>query len=188
MAEIVVSRRTFLIGLIIAILASSAISTVISTQWTRGPQGEKGDIGLQGIQGELGPQGTQGQQGLLGETGDTGLQGPHGEQGPEGPPGVFTLENMSGWYPAPAYDSGWVAVSGAEKMMFTHGLNTTEVLVNLVRNTSTAQLGINDGFEPGGGETELRWYNLTSNDIWVNSQYGYGSHEVRVQMWKITQP
>jgi len=188
MAEIVVSRRTFLIGLITAILAASAISTVISTQWIRGPQGEIGDRGLQGIQGEQGSQGIQGQQGLLGETCDTGMQGLQGEQGPEGPPGVFTIENMSGRIPAPAYDSGWVAVPGAEKMMFTHGLNTTEVLVNLVRNTSTALLGINDGFRSDLKETELRWYNLTSNDIWVNSRYPSGPHEVRVQMWKITQP
>ena len=46
MAEIVVLRRTFLTGLIVAILAVSAISTVISTQWARGPQGEKVTQGI----------------------------------------------------------------------------------------------------------------------------------------------
>jgi len=209
MAEIVVSRRTFLIGLVVAILAASAISTVISTQWARGPQGligpqgekgytgdtglqglagtqgEKGDIGLQGLQGEKGDTGDTGLQGLKGDKGDIGAQGLPGEQGPAG---VITIENFTGWLPAPAYDSGWVAVPVAEKMMFTHGLNTTEVLVNLVRNSSIALLGINDGFRWDLKETELRWYNLTSNDIWVYSRYGGGPHEVRVQMWKIAQP
>jgi len=215
MAEIVVSRRTFLIGLVVAILAASAISTVISTQWIVGPQGligpqgEKGntgDIGLQGLQGEKGDTGDTGLQGLKGDKGDTGdtgsqgpqglqglqgeqgLTGPQGEQGEQGPAVVITIENFTGWLPAPAYDSGWVAVPGAEKMMFTHGLNTTEVLVNLVRNTSTGLLGINDGFRSDLKETELRWYNLTSNDIWVYSRYPGGPHEVRIQMWKIAQP
>ncbi|MCK4478816.1 collagen-like protein [Candidatus Bathyarchaeota archaeon] len=227
MAEIVVSRRTFLIGLVVAILAASAISTVLSTQWPVGPQGEKGDkgdtgllgpagsqgekgdIGLQGLQGETGDTGDTGLQGLKGDKGDTGdigpqgLQGVQGEQGltgpqgdtgetglqgEQGPAGVITIENFTGWLPAPAYDSGWVAVSGAGKMMFTHGLNTTEVLVNLVRNSSTGLLGINDGFDHDGRETELRWYNLTSNDIWVHSRYGGGPHEFRVRIWKISEP
>ena len=45
MAEIVVSRRTFLIGLVIAILGASAISTTISTQLAVGPIGPKGEPG-----------------------------------------------------------------------------------------------------------------------------------------------
>jgi len=94
MSEIVVSRRTFLIGLAIAILASSVISTVVSTQWAaiQGLKGDKGDQGPQGIQGE---QGLQGEQGMQGPQGETGLQGPQGEQGIQGPSGVFTIENMS---------------------------------------------------------------------------------------------
>jgi len=198
-----------LVGLVVAILAASAISTVISTQWVVGPQGligpqglqgdtgpqgtqgEQGQVGLQGLKGDKGDigaqglQGVQGEQGLTGPKGDTGETGPQGEQGPAG---VITIENFTGWLPAPAYDSGWVAVPAAEKMMFTHGLNTTEVLVNLVRNSSIALLGINDGFRSDLKETELRWYNLTSNDIWVYSRYPGGPHEVRVQMWKIAQP
>jgi hypothetical protein len=60
MAEevILVTRRTFLIGLAIAILAASAISTVISTQLVAvGPQGPKGDTGPEGPEGPIGPQG-----------------------------------------------------------------------------------------------------------------------------------
>ena len=113
-----ISNRTFIAGLIIAILASSTLSTVIATQWVIGPQGPKGDKGdtgpqglqgpqgeqgLQGLQGEQGPQGEtgpqglqgeqglqgiQGVQGLKGDKGDTGPQGPQGEQGPTGPAGA----------------------------------------------------------------------------------------------------
>jgi len=174
MAEIVVSRRTFLIGLIVAILAASAISTVISTQWA------------------VEPQESFGSQGEKGDTGESGSQGLQGEQGPEGPLGVFTLENMSGWLPAPSYDSGWIQLPAWTDMKFTHGLNTTEVLVNLVRNTSDttyhSHLGINDGISTNGRETELRWYNLTSNEIEVYARGLSEPFAFRVQMWKIAQP
>jgi hypothetical protein len=71
-----ISRTTFIVGLIIAILASSVISTVVSMQWAlvQGPKGDKGDQGDAGPQGEQGPQGPQ---------------GPQGEQGPPGPTIVF---------------------------------------------------------------------------------------------------
>jgi len=62
-----ISRKTFIVGLIIAIAASSSLSTVITTQWARGPEGPKGDKG------------------------DTGLQGIQGLQGPQGPPWVFAI-------------------------------------------------------------------------------------------------
>ena len=94
MAEVVVSRNTFLMGIIIAILASSLLSTVISSQLAVGPQGPKGDKGDTGPQGEQGPTGLQGEigpQGLQGETGPTGPQGPEGPQGEKGEPGEPTL-------------------------------------------------------------------------------------------------
>jgi len=59
-----ISNRTFVVGLIIAILASSILSTVIATQWAIGPQGPEGDKG------------------------DTGAQGPAGATGPQGEPGI----------------------------------------------------------------------------------------------------
>ena len=55
-----VPRRTFIAGIIIAILASSALSTAIATQVITGPQGSPRP------QGETGPQGLQGEQGLQG--------------------------------------------------------------------------------------------------------------------------
>jgi len=77
-----VSKTTFAVGIIVAILAASFISTIIATQFglrgSPGPKGDKGDTGPQGPQGETGPQGT---------TGPQGVQGPQGLQGPTGPPG-----------------------------------------------------------------------------------------------------
>ncbi|MDH5374502.1 MAG: PA14 domain-containing protein [Candidatus Bathyarchaeota archaeon] len=52
-----ISRTTFVVGLIIAILVSSLISIFVTMQWARGPKGDKGDKGDQGLQG---PQGEQG--------------------------------------------------------------------------------------------------------------------------------
>ncbi len=85
-----ISKTTFIAGLIVAILASSALSTVVATQWAiiQGPKGDKGDTGPQGPQGE---QGLQGIQGETGPQGPQGEQGPQGIQGPPGLPGVFAV-------------------------------------------------------------------------------------------------
>ena len=63
-----ISKTTFVVGIIIAILASSFISTIAATQWVliQGLKGEKGD------KGDTGPQGPQGLQGPQGEKGDPG--------------------------------------------------------------------------------------------------------------------
>jgi hypothetical protein len=58
-----ISTTTFIVGLVVAILASSMLSTVITTQLAIGPQGpkgEKGDTGPQGSTGAIGPQGEPG--------------------------------------------------------------------------------------------------------------------------------
>ena len=100
-----VSLRNFIVGLIIAILASSALSTVVATQWARGPQGEtgpQGGTGSQGPQGETGLQGPQGEIGLQGPKGDEGdmgpqgLLGPQGEQGEQGEQGTVGPQGPSG--------------------------------------------------------------------------------------------
>jgi len=184
--EIVVTRKTFLIGLTLAILASSLISTAISTQWARGLQGEKGDTGdtgPQGIQGEQGPQGIHGTQGLQGERGDIG---PQGEQGPEGPPGIFTIENMSGWMSAPAYDSGWRDIPNyGEWHTFEHNLKTTEVLVYIIRNNSQESIT-----QVKYGEW-MHWSKLTEDEISVQLQWLGGPltyDKIRIMIWKISQP
>jgi len=203
MSEIVVSRRTFLIGLAIAILASSVISTVVSTQWAviQGPKGDKGDAGPQGEQGSIGPQGAQGLQGAQGpqgiqgekgdkgdtgpqglqgsagpqgekgDKGDTGPQGPQGQQGIQGPPGVFTIENMSGWLPAPAYDSGWT-VNHSNPVVLNHGLNTTDLIIHFMWNQSQ----------------QIWWGYWTLNEILIYRATPSFDYEFRVMIWKISEP
>jgi hypothetical protein len=80
----VITRTMFVVGLIIAILASSLISSAVTMQWARGPKGDKGD---KGDAGDAGPQGLQGLTGAKGDTGDAGPQGLQGPQGVVGPKG-----------------------------------------------------------------------------------------------------
>ena len=191
MSEIVVSRRTFLIGLALGIIASSLISTVIFTQLVavgpQGPKGDKGDNGDTGLQGLIGPQGDKGDTGDTGPQGLQGEQGPEGPQGEQGPPGVITIENFTGWLPAPAYDSGWrdVLPGDGQWVTFKHNLNTTEVLVYYVRNNSqefVTQLKYGDW---------MQWSKLTENEInlrvdWLGGLLTYD--KIRVMIWKISEP
>jgi hypothetical protein len=55
-----ISKTMFVIGLIIAILASSLISIVVSMQWAKGPKGDKGDTGATGPKGDKGDKGEPG--------------------------------------------------------------------------------------------------------------------------------
>ena len=182
MTEVVVSRTIFIAGLIIAILASSSISTIVSMQLAVGPQGEKGDTGSRGIQGIEGPQGEQGMQGPIGPQGEEGIQGE------QGPPGVFITENMTGWLPAPAFDSGWIELSPLpyyEWVTFQHNLNTTNVLVYYVRNNSQELVS-----QKGYGEL-MNWSKLTEEEIsvrvyWTGNPLAWDS--IRVMLWRISDP
>ncbi len=199
--EIVVTRRTFVIGLIVAILAASAISTVISTQLMsvgpQGPKGDKGDTGAQGLQGSQGLPGTDGVDGLDGKSAyqiwlDQGNSGTEQDfldslEGEQGPPGVITIENFTGFLPAPAYDSGWVDVPPGygQWITFEHNLNTTEVLVYFIRNNSeelVTQLNYGEW---------MQWSKLTENEIsvvvqWAATPLTYD--EMRIMLWKISKP
>lgn len=240
--EIVVTRRTFLVGLVIAILAASAISSVISTQLVVGPQGEQGPEGPQGLrgdQGETGPQGPQGEEGPQGEQGiqgDTGPQGLPGADGSDGADGKSAyqvwleegnvgseqdfLDSLRGepglgvepgFLAAPAYDSGWLqnwtvddlGIFRAYSINLTHGLNTTEVFVYLIgrlnettkpfENGSIHQFAYGWLFDPGlgGGSFYGVFWILTDNNIVLYRGYPdnvYSWSEVRVMLWKITQP
>jgi hypothetical protein len=79
-----ISKTMFMIGLIIAILASSLISVFAAMQWAliKGPKGDKGD------KGDTGATGSQGLQ---------GIQGPKGDKGDTGPATVFAQWNLT-WY------------------------------------------------------------------------------------------
>lgn len=79
-----ISRRMFIVGLVVAILVSSFISVMAAMQLAKGPKGDRGDMGATGLQGAQGSQGIQGA---------TGSQGPQGLQGPMGPPGNY--ENIT---------------------------------------------------------------------------------------------
>lgn len=210
MEQIIVTRKTFLIGLAIAILAASLISTAISTQLAVGPQGPKGD------EGDPGPQGSQGLPGTDGLDGKSAYeiwldQGNSGTEqdfldslkGEQGPAVSFSIANMSGWLPAPAYDSGWLnnwTDYGGDYwlMNLTHGLNTTEVLVYVFgrfnetigefENGTIHQFAYGGLVGPYGGsagvfwilgESEIELYRLPNDDYW---------HEARVMIWKIPQP
>jgi hypothetical protein len=74
-----ISTSTFVIGLLIAIIASVAVSSLVAQQLA--PAGPQGPVGPQGVQGPQGEQGTQGEQGLPGEQGTIGLTGPQGPSG-----------------------------------------------------------------------------------------------------------
>lgn len=79
-----ISKTTFIVGLIIAIVASSLVSVLATTQLAliKGPKGDKGD---------------KGDKGETGATGDQGQQGIQGEQGPTGPATVFAQWTLT-WY------------------------------------------------------------------------------------------
>ena len=200
MSEVGISKTMFAAGLVIAVLASSIISTVVSTQWVmiQGPKGDTGDVGPQGEQGLTGLQGTQGSQGVQGEQGlngsqgpqgiqgETGLQGPQGEQGIQGPPCVFTIENMSGWLPTPAYDSGWVNFSpSGVNLVLEHGLNTIDVLVGFSTNSTYA--GISEGGAVYSG-FQARWCDLTDTEITIHKINGDPWDTFRVRLWRIAEP
>ena len=72
-----ISKMIFIVGLIIAIVASSLISVLATTQLAliKGPKGDKGDTGATGSQGSAGATGPQGLQGIQGEKGEPGLNG-----------------------------------------------------------------------------------------------------------------
>jgi len=176
-----ISRTTLILGIVIAVLASSIISAAVSMELAKGPKGDTGEQGTTGPQGPEGEQGPQGEQGLQGPIGPQGETGPQGEQGPQGTPGVCTYENFSGWLPRPAYDSGWVPTVPTS-MLFEHNLNTTEVLVYVIRNSSDQPGGIHQQ------EDWSEWHSLTENQIYVSIMRTSTHDYVRVLIWKIHEP
>ena len=187
-----ISRTTFMAGLIIAVLASSALSTgvvmTVISQGPQGPQGLQGETGPQGSQGEQGPQGIQGVQGPKGDKGDTGEQGPVGATGPQGPQGAQGpqgepgLGAEPGFLVAPAYDSGWVKMPTSPEITFEHRLGTTEVFVYVIGRNPTQNV-----HQIRYGDF-LYWYNLTDTEITVDRMSEPWWEEVRIQIWKISQP
>jgi hypothetical protein len=104
MAAVSLTIGKLIAGIVIAILASSAISVgasmmlAVGPTGPEGPQGETGPQGPRGDTGDTGPQGPAGATGLQGEKGDKGDTGETGATGPEGPPGNATRYVIEGFF------------------------------------------------------------------------------------------
>jgi hypothetical protein len=154
-----ITMGLFIAGIVIAIFASTLVSTVISLQYSFGPKGEQGTQGVQGIQG------------IQGVKGDIGLQGPEGN---------VSLENISGWLPSPAYDSGWTLISGSVWHNFTHGLNTTELVVYMLGKDQQGDI-----YQIGQYGSSEYWRIASSNEILAMRDPNAAVFLVRVFAWKI---
>jgi len=178
-----VSKGMFLAGILAAVLISSLASTLASMvlsvgpRGEQGPQGPSGQNGLNGVQGIQGPQGIQGEQGIEGPKGDTG---PQGEQGPVG---NFTIGEIAGWMPTPAYDSGWIIVPGGSGgYTLTHNLGTTNLMVYVMCKTTdnTINSWLLD-------QSMLAWeIRNSTNEIVIS--LAPGDAFIRVMLWKIAEP
>jgi hypothetical protein len=91
MAEIsFVPMSKLIAGILVAIVASSAIAvgaSMVLSVGPEGPEGPQGDTGPQGSQGETGETGLQGATGPAGPIGPIGATGATGATGPQGPQG-----------------------------------------------------------------------------------------------------
>jgi len=186
-----ISRTVFAAGIIIAILAASIVSTGISMELAKGPKGDKGDTGATGAQGSQGAQGPQGSQGIQGDQGIQGTIGPQGEQGIQGPPGVFTIQNMSGWISTPAYDSGWISIRyNSSEITLIHGLNTTNLMVYYLRNTTS--LNVNGIYQDLFSGPAVFWRLSSDNEIKVSAPSIPGGNVdtdyIRIMIWKVSLP
>ena len=104
MATVSLTMGKFIAGIVIAILAASAISVGASTMLIVGPQGSQGEQGVQGLTGATGPAGPTGPAGAAGATGPQGAKGDKGDTGttgatgPEGPAGTATRYVIEGFF------------------------------------------------------------------------------------------
>ena len=109
------SMTQFIVVVVIAVLASSAIAAGISMV-IPGPEGPEGPEGPQGEQGEQGPQGEQGETGATGPRGADGTDGADGAVGPEGPQGEQGEQGIQGIQGEPGIGfepTGYVSIPGA---------------------------------------------------------------------------
>ena len=185
-----VSMTMFIAGIVIAILASSALSTVIVSQFVVGTQGPAGLQGDEGAQGPAGPTGDTGPQGSKGDTGD---QGPKGDVGPEGPTGGFG---------APDYDSSWVPLSAEEASVFEPQLGPLEDLFVYIVGRSYVGEPFNFWVyhQHGLGQDTFNYQGVTTYDRTGALWESYGNDtirvyrgaddlvwdEVRVRIWQIS--
>jgi hypothetical protein len=103
-----ISKTMFIIGLIIAILASSLISVLATTQlqMLKGAKGDKGD------------------KGDAGATGATGATGPKGDKGDAGPATIFARWNLTWYTITGAYQWGASVGTSIWGAVFDHDFGT----------------------------------------------------------------
>jgi len=178
------SKGMFVAGLVLAIVVSSSIGMAVSSILSFGPKGDKGDTGLQGVQGIQGIQGVQGLQGIQGVKGD---KGDIGDTGPQGPPVNFSMDNLTGLLPAPAYDSGWITVWTNWKTIH-HGVGTKTPFVYILGQYqyNATHIGIHQFMQ---GEW-VWWVNIGNDDIVISIDPNAAQYYpfVKVMLWKIAEP
>lgn len=91
---------------------------------------------------------------------------------------------MSGYVPAPAYDSGWVIPDYYAWNTFVHNLNTTNLYVYILGQYTGDNLTIHQLWL----YRDTQWMIDGSNEIKVNVVAGSSWEAVRVMLWKIAQP
>jgi hypothetical protein len=161
-----ISNAMFVVGLIVAIVASSLIASVVSMQYAKGPKGDKGD------KGDTGGTGATGATGAAGATGATGAAGP---QGPRG-------------FGTPDYDSGWHNISAGQTLMLTHNLVTNNVYVYVIGKDASGFIHQADyGWTiADSSRFGLAWYSLDGSTITVfRGSADTNWVQVRVMIWKI---
>jgi hypothetical protein len=112
------------------------------------------------------------------------------------------LLERAGWFPAPAFDSGWMTLGLGMNEIITlaHNLNTTNVFVYLVGSANLNEIHQgNYGFNyypflAEGGELGSRWYRLNATCVKLvrGNIDAYSPsvawNYVRVMIWKIATP
>ena len=109
-AAVSITMGKLIVGIVITILAASAISVGVSTQLMTGPEGPEGPQGETGPQGPVGPQGPQGETGATGQRGETGPAGPTGPKGDTGDAGAIGPQGPAG----PTGPTGATGATGSQ--------------------------------------------------------------------------
>lgn len=164
-----VTTTIFVVGIIAAILASTAISVAVTTQLAKGPQGE---------------------QGLTGATGANGATGATGAAGPQGPAGILNPDYDSGWVATDGRIVNQFNHSLGTSDVFVY------LLCKWYRNWTGSGGPMVHQFYYGvdwhGDPEQMQGfycdcYTENPNMIEV-SQYGGRADELRVLIWKLPEP
>jgi hypothetical protein len=202
LAEVSITMGKLIAGIVIAILASSAISVGASMMLAagpEGPEGPQGDTGSQGLQGETGEAGATGPRGATGpagSTGATGATGPQGIQGIQGATGATGSQGIQG-EPGIGFDpTGYISIPAAA---FISSYSSNIAIATDIRNLGPTTVSLYASVQLPQGVTitnvTVYWYDSVSSDIiwnlwrtigdtsayvmagaFSNSSSGYGSN------------